>query len=438
LANRPTNSSPSHPLLASAYNQLGLALAVQGKYAEAEASYFAALRHNPGYAEVHSNLGNLYQEQGRLVEALASYDLALVHDPQAASTHWNRALSLLQAGDFERGWLEYEWRWQRKQTPARPFRQPRWDGSPLARRTLLIYMEQGLGDMLQFVRYAGLVGEGREGRRQKSEVRSQKSEVKGQGRESDGAVIVECPGGLAPLFARCWGIDQVVAEGTPLPAFDVQVPIMSLPALFKTTLTTIPADVPYLFADEGLVEQWRERLRDRGQVVFRVGMVWQGNPQHGLDRYRSIPLRAFAPLAQVSGVQLISLQKNSGCEQLRSLAGEFPVRELPEERDATAGSFQDTAAIMCNLDLVISVDTATAHLAGGLGVPVWVPLSAVGEWRWLLEREGSPWYPTMRLFRQRKLGRWRPVFRRMAQALSRAIRVKLRQQTPEPCVVNAT
>jgi hypothetical protein len=417
-------------LTASSYNQLGLALMAQAKYEAAEACFHTALRYKPDFADAHSNLGNLFQEQGRLPEAVACYDLALVHDPQSASTCWNRALAWLQAGDYERGWREYEWRWQRKLTPARPFVQPRWDGSPLSDRTLLIYMEQGLGDMFQFIRYAMLA------------------------RERLGKVIIECPTFLMPLLSRCRGIDQLVAEGTPLPEFDVQVPLMSLPGLLGTTLDTVPAEVPYLFPDPELVEHWREyfqevlaeaqrtqrapRTSDRlpltthDSPLTRIGIVWQGNPHHRLDRYRSIPLKEFAPLARVPGVQLVSLQRGAGTEQLQKVKGQFDVLELPGELDKTAGAFMDTAAIMMNLDLVISVDTAAAHLAGGLGVPVWVPLSAVGEWRWLTEREDTPWYPTMRLFRQRKLGAWRPVFRRMAREVARFKRPCLTSFNREP------
>jgi tetratricopeptide (TPR) repeat protein len=213
-------SSNAVSLLPSCYNQLGLALAGQARYRAAQRAYHAARKVNPAYAEPHSNLGNLYQEQGRLPEALAAYELALVYEPQSASSHWNRALSLLQSGDYARGWPEYEWRWQRPQTPPRPFRQPRWDGSPLARRTLLIYMEQGLGDMLMFIRYARL--------------------AKARG----GRVMVECPPEMVDLFGRCPGIDSVVAEGTLLPPFDVQVPLMSLPGLLETTLETVPRQVP--------------------------------------------------------------------------------------------------------------------------------------------------------------------------------------------------
>jgi len=388
-----------HSLLPSALNQLGLAFAATRAYRKAERCYHRALDLKPTMADVHSNLGNLYQEEGRLPEALASYELALMHDSQSASTHWNRSLSILQHGDFERGWREYEWRWQRKQTPARPFRQPRWDGRPFRDRTLLIYMEQGLGDMLQFIRFAA------------------------QAKERGGRVLVECPGFLAPLLSRCRGIDELVIEGSILPDFDLQIPIMSLPAALGTTLATVTRQVPYLFVEEDRCTRWREWLAKIASAAdptterFNVGIAWQGNPNHRLDRYRSIALCEFGLLAKIPGARLISLQKGPGALQIQQVATGFPVHEPPQSEQMTAEALLDTAALMRCLDLVISVDTGTAHLAGGLGVPVWVPLSAIGEWRWLLHRETRPWYPTMRLFRQKKLGRWKLVFRRMAAEL---------------------
>jgi predicted O-methyltransferase YrrM len=363
-----------------------------------------------------------------LPEALASYDLALLSEPDSASTRWNRSLSLLQRGDFAQGWAEYEWRWQRKQTPARPFTEPRWDGSPLAGRTLLIYMEQGLGDMVQFIRFAA------------------------HARLRGGRILVECPGFVAPLLVRCAGIDELVIEGSPLPRFDCQIPIMSLPGVLGIGLGDLPGKVPYVFLGEELVARWGERIRtiplappsrggekdgatppaspSKGEESFgearrlplgtrrlNVGIVWQGNPNHRLDRYRSVPLALFAPLAKIPGIRLISLQRGPGASQIEEVASQFSVLRPTDSDSMTSEDLLDTAALMKCLDLVISVDTGTAHLAGALGVPVWVPLSAIGEWRWLLHREDSPWYATMRLFRQRKLGQWKAVFRRMAREL---------------------
>jgi Flp pilus assembly protein TadD len=383
------------PQLTEAHNNLGLALAELGRFAEAEASYQEALRLDPQYVEAHSNLGNAYKEQGRLEEALASYQVALWLQPEAASTHWNRSHALLQMGDFEQGWPEYEWRWKRPKAKPRQFPQPRWDGSALAGRTILLHTEQGLGDMLMFIRYAPLV------------------------QQRGGSVVVECPGSLVPLFSRCRGIDRLVARGASLPGFNVHAPLMSLPYLLGTTLATIPAEVPYLYAEEERVESWRHHLSSLDG--FKIGIVWQGNPHYRDDRYRSVPLARFAPLARLPGVRLISLQKGPGTEQLGTLAGRFPVTELTVEQDSDSGAFLDTAAIMRQLDLVITVDTAPAHLAGGLGVPVWVALPGAADWRWLRDREDSPWYPTMRLFRQNQLGHWPPVFERMADEIEKLL-----------------
>jgi len=376
------------------HNNLGLALADMGRFEEAEACYGEALRLNPTYVDAHANLANLYKEQGRLDEALAGYQVALWLQPDSASAHWNRALAWLQKGDFEKGWTEYEWRWKRKQTPPRPFRQPVWDGSPLGGRVILLYMEQGLGDMLQFIRYAPLV------------------------KECSGTVIVECPRFLIPLFSTCRGIDRLMAEGDSLPEFDVQAPFMSLPRIFQTTLETVPGTVPYLFPGAGLVEKWRQRLSSIDG--FKIGIAWQGNPNHQWDRHRSIPLKEFAALARLPGIRLISLQKGAGTEQLKS-AG-FEVLEFGDELDTTSGAFMDSAAIIKNLDLVITVDSAIAHLAGALGAPVWLGLAAIVDWRWMFQREDSPWYPTMRLFRQGKLGDWPSIFERMASGVSQLLK----------------
>jgi tetratricopeptide (TPR) repeat protein len=379
------------PAMAEAHNNLGLAYADLGRFAEAEASYRESLKINPAYTEAHNNLASTWKEQGRLEEALAGYEQAIRLQPDSASSHWNRSLALLASGDYARGWSEYEWRWKRKQTPPRPLPQPMWDGTPLQERTILLWMEQGLGDMLQFIRYAPLV------------------------QERGGTVIVECPAILVGLFSRCRGIDRVVAEGSPLPAFDCHAPLLGLPRLLQTTLTTVPADIPYLFADAQRTAAWGEKLRSLDG--FKVGIVWQGNPHNQWDRWRSIPLEAFAPLAAIAGVRLITLQKGPGVEQLESLAGRFAITTLADDLDAEGEAFADTAAIMKQLDLVITVDTATAHLAGGLGVPVWMALATITDWRWLTRREESPWYPTLRIFRQSTLGDWPGVFDPITTAL---------------------
>jgi tetratricopeptide (TPR) repeat protein len=379
------------PTSKEAWNNLGLAYADVGRFAEAQAAYEQALKLDPKYVEALANLGSCCKEQGRLDEALAAYELALWLEPESVSAHYNRALTLLQKGDYAHGWPAYEWRWKRAASPMRPFPHPRWDGAPLEGKTILLWCEQGVGDGLQFVRYAPL--------------------VKAKG----GTVFLECPVGLTHLMATCPGVDRALPGGEGLPPFDVQIPLMSLPAVFGTTPETVPADIPYLSAEPQRVQRWKERLA--GVDGYRVGVVWQGNPRFGWDHFRSFPLAALQPLAAVDGVRLISLQKGPGTEQLRGLKGKLDIVDLGEELDAD-GAFLDTAAVMASLDLVVSADTAAAHLAGALGLPVWVALSAVSDWRWMVGRDDTPWYRTMRLFRQARLHDWTGVFQRMAEDLS--------------------
>jgi ADP-heptose:LPS heptosyltransferase len=210
------------------------------------------------------------------------------------------------------------------------------------------------------------------------------------------------------------GIDQLIARNSEFPPFDVHAPLLSVPGILKTTPETIPANVPYLVAKSSLLDQWQKKLLPSGG--FKVGINWQGNPRYPRDRFRSIPLRFFAALAKVRGVRLISLQKGKAAEQLAEVRDLFPIADFTDELDQQA-PFLDTAAVMKNLDLVISVDAAPAHLAGALGVPIWVALPHVPTWRWLLDRSDSPWYPTMRLFRQRAIDEWRQVFEQMSAEL---------------------
>lgn len=381
-----------YPTMSNAHNNLGLVYNDMGRFTDAERCFEEGLRLNPRSVEAHNNLASNYKEQGRVPESLAGYDVALWLDPNSASAHWNRSLALLLAGRLEEGWQEYEWRWKRMQKP-RQFPQPAWDGSPLEGKTLLIYMEQGLGDMIQFIRYTRLA------------------------KERGGKVIVECPALLVPLFKTCADIDHVVAEATPLPPFDAHAPLLSLPRLFGTTLDTVPNRVPYLSPEPERIAQWKHKL---GNAAFRIGIVWQGNPNHGWDHHRSFKLAHLAPVAQLPGVQLVALQKEFGIEQLKHPP--FPITVLDEDDPkGTKRDFLDTAAVMKSLDLVITCDTATAHLAGALGVPVWVLLAKVGDWRWMLSRDDSPWYPTLRLFRQKALGDWEEVFSRVTASVEHCL-----------------
>jgi len=381
------------PDYVEALTNLGRALQEQEKFEEAVAARQKALQINPNYLEAHKSLGSFYQDQGQFDRALSYYKRALEIKPDYAEAHFYRSLVWLLQADFRRGWPEYEWRWQARHFTRRDFSQSLWDGRALNGQTILLHAEQGLGDTLQFVRYAPLV------------------------KERDGTVIVECQRPLVELLGGIAGVDRLVGAGDELPPFDVHAPLMSLPGIFETSVENIPAEVPYLFANPALIQRWRHVLDDLDG--FKIGIGWQGRPSHSKDRYRSIPLVHFAPLARVPGVCLVSLQKGPGVGQLAGLTDQSPVTDLGSQLDEAAGPFMDTAAVMMNLDLVVTSDTATAHLAGALGVPVWVTLPFVPDWRWLLDRNDSPWYPTMRLFRQSRIGDWKSVFERVEAALRR-------------------
>jgi len=415
------------PDYADAHNDLGIALARQNKFADAAESYRQAIEHRPRYAEAHNNLGNAlrnlgrfddaiaaynraielkpnyadaynnrgiaYAEMTRFDEAVASYTRCLTLRPQHVDAHLNRALTWLRQGNFALGWAEYESRLRKRTLSKRPQLQPAWNGFPPRGLRLLLIAEQGLGDSLQFIRYAPVL------------------------KQMGATVLFECPEKLLKLFEGMPGIDSLFPHGTEAPAHDMHAALMSLPGLLGTTLETVPAGVPYIHPDPARVERWGRELAVYPE--FKVGINWQGNPGYAGDFHRSMPLRHFAALARVPGVRLFSLQKYAGSEQLKELGEAFPVVDLGSRVDEGDGSgpFLDTAAVLKSLDLFVTSDTAVAHLAGALGVPVWMPLSTSASWQWMHEREDCPWYPTMRLFRQATLLDWPPVFERMAAAL---------------------
>ena len=381
---RAVELEPKH---ARAQLNLGSVLRDAGRFAEAVAHLETAVTLAPNLAEAHNNLGTGYQTLAQFEKAGACYRRALELDPQLPDAHFSHATQLLRLGQLSEGFAEYEWRWKCRSFGQRPFSQPRWQGEPLEGRTILLFAEQGLGDTLQFVRYA--------------------ADVKARG----GTVIVECQPPLEKILASCPGIDRLVVAGAPLPAFDVYCPLMSLPGVLQLSENRLWHG-PYLAAEPARSQRWRDALAPvRG---FRVGLCWQGNPEHLFDRQRSLPLAALAPLAAIEGVQLVSLQKGIGAGQIAACG--FPVHDLGAALDAD-GAFLDTAAVLGQLDLVIAADTAIAHLAGALAAPVWIPLSAHGDWRWMTGRDDSPWYPSARLFRQQRLDVWDDVVDRISQAL---------------------
>jgi tetratricopeptide (TPR) repeat protein len=368
---------------------LGELLHEAGQLDDAAQCFQEVLRLRPQAFEARYALGDIYQQQGLAEQAESCFRQVIAQQPDFAPAHDHLGALCLSQGRFEEGWNECEWRWRAKVEP-RDFAQPVWDGSPLDGKTILVHPEQGFGDTLQFLRYVPLL-------------------------EQRGArVVVEVQAPLLPL-ARSSLTAEVVAFGSTLPSFDVHAPLLSLPGLVGTTLETIPATVPYLTVDPELVASWRERLATIGG--YRVGIAWQGNPEFTYDRARSIPLIEFSQLARVPGVELISLQRENGLDQLPPARRHFTIHELGEDVDTEHGAFVDTAAAMKNLDLVITSDTATAHLAGALSVPVWVALGFAPDWRWMHDRQDSPWYPSMRLYRQTQWQEWASVFERMVRQL---------------------
>jgi len=373
---------------ADAHSNLGNLYRLQGLLERAVFHHHEAIRLNPLLVEAHTQLGVTLQDLGQTEAALRSYERAVQLQPGYPDAHWNRALAWLSEGSYAAGWAEYEWRWKRRGRQARRFEQPAWDGSCLAGRTILLYAEQGLGDTLQFIRYASLV------------------------KRRGGVVVVECQPELVRLLRSCEGIDHVVSSGEPLPAFDVQSALLSLPHILGTTLENLPAAVPYLAAEPERFAELHAQLQRPDYL--NIGIIWQGNPSHQNDRFRSLQLQQLLPLTQVPGVRLYSLQKGAGREQLVAMTGQHAIVDLSDGLN----DFYDTAAAISSLNLVIGCDTSVVHLAGALGVPTWVLLSAAADWRWLRSRPDSPWYPTVKLFRQRRLGVWDDVIATVGQSLT--------------------
>jgi tetratricopeptide (TPR) repeat protein len=385
------------PAYAEALCNRGAALHALKRFDEALEACDRSIALQPDYAQAHSNRGVVLQDLMRCEEALASFARARELQPDFAGAHNNEALCRLLVGDFERGWQQHEWRWQTDQLASerRNFPQPLWLGSgELAGKTILLHAEQGFGDTLQFCRYVPLVA-------------------------ARGArVILEVQRPLQDLMRTLAGAAQVISRGEPLPAFDLHCPLLSLPLALQTRLDTIPARMPYLAAPEDKVRAWRDRLA--GHEKLKIGLVWAGGPRKELancnriDALRSMAFAQLAPLFEVSECEFYSLQK--GDDAVAQLRGSILRQHVVDWTD-DLHDFSDTAALIENLDLVIAVDTAVAHLAGALNKPVWLLNRYNTCWRWLLDREDSPWYPTARLFRQDAGRQWDGVVMRVRAAL---------------------
>jgi Flp pilus assembly protein TadD len=385
--------APEHPLV---HGNRAAILLGKGEIEAALAASQRAVALAPKDGLMWSNHSAILLNMGEVDAALAVSHRAVVLAPQHPTVRFNHSHLLLLCGDFHNGFSDYRWRRQCAGlfSSKMNFSAPEWQGEAFAGRTLLLFAEQGIGDALQFIRYLPMVA------------------------ARGGEILLSVQDALAPLLRQLKGV-TVVARSAPLPTFDLQLSLMDLPHVFGTTLDSIPAEVPYLHADPDKVTSWRRAFRD--VAALKVGIVWAGSPIHKGDRYRSLAAESLLPRLVMPGVQLYSLQKEPR-------AADMPVLAAPESRvidlAPELGDFADTAAAVAALDLVISVDTSVVHLAGAMGCPAWVLLPHAQDWRWLRDRDDSPWYPSLRLFRQEKPQAWDGVLARVTTALGELARTR--------------
>ncbi|MBF0225271.1 MAG: tetratricopeptide repeat protein [Desulfobacterales bacterium] len=381
-----------NPNIPEIHYNLGIAFAKKEQYYEASQSYKNAINLKPDYYDAYFNLAHIADSMGELDEAIKFYKKAIDAKPYAPEAHFDMSLTLLRLGDYKNGWNEYEWRLLKKDKIKTFTNKILWRGEPLLGKKLLIQHEQGIGDSIQFIRYAEL--------------------AKNRG----GYIIFETKPSLFRLFKNVKGIDELVECGNHNIDFDFYIPILNLPKAFLTTWETVPAEVPYIYPEEKLVNQWLQKFQSiKG---FKIGICWQGNPKNTSDSKRSVPLKYFNSLFGIENTNFISLQKQYGNDQLSYFKAEKALIDFSNELDENTGAFIDTAAVMKNLDLVITVDTAIAHLAGAIGVPVFLVLThPPTEWRWGYDADVVPWYPTMFVFRQKQSGDWGELFYRIKESL---------------------
>ncbi len=374
------------PDIAEAYYSIGIIAYRSDRIDESIAYTRKALEIDPMHIDSYSNLGVALQDILKSEEAMSSYRKAISIDPNFAEAHWNLSLSLLLLGKWREGFREYEWRrYVEGILIPRNITEPVWDGTELGGKTIMILTEQGYGDAIQFIRYMPLIV------------------TKG------GIVIIECQRELAELFENVPGVSKVVRRGDTLPPFDVHSQLLSMPYLFGTEISSIPSQIPYIKADTRLVSYWHERMRD-DKAKMKIGLTWAGvNPKK-----KNFPLNLLAPIMKANDVTFYSLQKGEPAQECMNARERFRIIDWTCDID----NFAHTAALIENMDLTITADTAVAHLAGAMGKPVWTLLPYAADWRWLLGREDSPWYPTMRLFRQPALGDWESVIARVAESLA--------------------
>ena len=389
-----------------AWNNLGNSLRMIGEVDQSDACFEKAHALDPSYLSVYKNRGTLWIWSGEIERGLEWYEKGLQIAPQDAELHRNLGVIYLLLGDFQRGWPEYRWRWRmpgmrRAKCDAAP-----WTGQPIKGRSILLYPEQGRGDEMHFIRIATILS------------------------AAGANVAVQCDGEMIPLFTSVPGIRSLIPVGNPLPAVDYQASFLDAIDAWYSQHQQLPFGTDcfvdhgshhgYLNVSEPLVHYWHHWMEQNGlgrDQRKRVGIAWQGNPNHHADVYRSIPLEAFRTLAEDDGLHLISLQFGFGSEQLEQVDFGSSISLLPEDTDSSGGAFTDTAAVMKNIDHVVTSDTSVAHLAGALGVKTTVLLGKVPDWRWLRQGDTTPWYPSMRLVRQSKMGNWDDVVQQAHQSL---------------------
>lgn len=380
------------PRNAQACNNLGNVFQRTGRFNCAETMFKRAIELNPRLSPAYANLSTLFSATGRLPEAFDCSEKLLKLSPADPAAHLLSANLHLLTGQFQRGWEEYEWRFRGSQNLSRSSDKPRWTGQDPAGKRILLHAEQGFGDTIQFIRYVPII-------------------------ESLGAqVIVECQAELIDLFTGVGGADLFPAGGADH-SFDYIVPLLSVPLALQGRFAAIPNCVPYLQPDPARKEKFRNYIR-KDSARLRCGLVWAGRPTHEKDRERSCNLAQLQPLAALKDVIFYSLQKGEAAAEANDDQNNLHLVDLTGELH----DFADTAALIANLDLVLSVDTAPAHLAGALGKPVWVMLAFAADWRWMLDRDDSPWYPTMRLFRQKNPGDWNELVQRVVHAMAHYVK----------------
>lgn len=389
---------PNFPI---ALNNMGNSLRYVGEYERSDACFQKAIDQKPDYVNAYKNRGTLHVWTGKLDLGFKYYHEALKINSNDAELHRNLGVIHLLKGEFEQGWNEYRWRWRVGDLFRPKINAPVWDGSGLNGKSIVLTAEQGLGDTLHFVRFASVL------------------------REMGARTTVYCQPALLALLQQSKNLGAIYPDNLPLnQKVDFQCSLLDVADILGIDESKIPAETPYIHPSSNLVEYWRNQLNQAREQLggkFRVGISWQGNPDHQADAFRSFPLKQFEPLAAITGVNLISLQAGHGMEQLSKWKGGSPIRYLGDQIDKSSGAFMDTAAIMKSLDLVITTDTALAHLAGAIGVPTWVVLGYTPDWRWLLDRSDSPWYPSLRLFRQPKIGDWDSAFKEVEAALKELV-----------------